>query len=351
MNNQVKFFTTVCIFLMFFTIVSTPGFASVNLGSAIPQGVLVARGIEGDICYRLFYGPNWSDWNNIAGSTSTEPAVAIFQGKLYIAIIDESSQIEISSMDFSTRLWSDWSVWQGPNTSSITFAASADKLAIVARGVDGSIWYRIFDGSTWTDWTHIIASTTIAPAAAIYQNQLYIAAIDGSTHIWLSTVDLNTQVWSGWTMWQNTYSTSITFAASADKLAIVARSTDNTIWYRVNDGLNWNSWTGLIGTTTIEPTAAIFQEQLYIAAIDGASQIWLSTVDLSTQVWSGWTMWPNTCASSVTLASSGITSEFPENAVPELPLGALSVAAICLFAFAVFYKYKKNKNLVWQAKF
>jgi hypothetical protein len=264
---------------------------------------VVARGTDNSIWYRVYDSSNWNDWTNLIGSTAIEPAAAIYQGNLYIAAIDGSTHIWLSTIDLNTQTWSGWNMWPNTYAASITFAASADRLAIVARGLDGSIWYRVFDGSNWNDWTHIVASTSIEPAVAIFQGNLYIAAIDGSTHIWISTVNLNTQVWSGWSMWQGTYASSVTFASSEDYLAIIARGVDNSIWYRVYDDSNWNDWTNLIGSTAIEPAAAIYQGNLYIAAIDGSTHIWLSTIDLNTQTWSGWNMWPNTYAASVTLTA------------------------------------------------
>jgi hypothetical protein len=270
-----------------------------------PNSILAcaAMGSDNTIWYRICDDSNWTDWTNLIGSTEIEPATAIYQGNLYIAAIDGSTHIWLSTVDLNTYTWSGWSMWQNTYASSVTFAASDDYLAIVARGTDNSIWYRVYDGSNWTDWVNLVGSTTIEPAVAIYQNNLYIAAIDGSTHIWLSSVDLNTQVWSGWSMLPNTYAASVTFASSADKLVIVARALDGSIWYRIFNGSTWTDWTYIIASTTIEPAAAIYQGLLYIAAIDGSNHIWLSTVDLNTQAWSGWSMWPNTCASSVTFAS------------------------------------------------
>jgi outer membrane protein assembly factor BamB len=280
-----------------------PIMVEIGLDQSADNLAIVARGADNSIWYRISDGSTWTDWTNLIGSTSVEPATAIFQGNLYIAAIDGSTHIWLSSVDLDTQVWSGWSMWPNTYASSVTFASSDNYLAILARGTDNSIWYRINDGSNWSDWINLVGSTTIEPAVAIFQDKLYIAAIDGSTHIWLSNINLNTQVWSGWNMWQGTYASSVTFAASTDNLAIVARGVDNSIWYRVYDGSNWNDWTNLIGSTVIEPAAAIYQGQLYIAAIDGSSHIWLSSIDLDTQAWSGWSMWQGTYASSITFAS------------------------------------------------
>jgi hypothetical protein len=96
----------------------------------------------------------------------------------------------------------------------------------------------------------------------------------------------------------------VVFASSADELCLVARGTDNSLWYCVYDGSYWDEWTNIFGTTTCDPAVTIFEGKLYVAAICPLNNIWMCSVDLATQAISDWNLWPGTSASNVVLTTS-----------------------------------------------
>jgi len=138
-------------------------------------------------------------------------------------------------------------------------------LHIVVRGMDEiSLWHIIVgcDGSVVRDWVWVSGATPSRPALASSQ--------------------------------------------SSYKLYLVVRGLDNAIYYReyVASTDSWNSWNALPGATCDGPGATVIGTKLHIVVrgMDETS-LWHGYVDLSTSIFSGWTLLSGATPSAPTLAS------------------------------------------------
>ena len=73
-------------------------------------------------------------------------------------------------------------------------------LCLTVRGTDNHLYYRTYDGATWSDWDILPGETLYEPATAYYQGELYIAIIGTEYNaIYVGSINLDTKVFSGWT--------------------------------------------------------------------------------------------------------------------------------------------------------
>jgi hypothetical protein len=187
---------------------------SIEVPPVTSDGYLLARGTDNSVWYRVFDGAVWGDWRNIPGTTSFDPSAAVFDGKLYVAAISDSNNIWMCNVDLTTQVLGDWVLWPGTSASSVLLSSSQNELCLVARGTDDRIWYRVFDGAVWGDWHNISGTTSCDPAAYFVESTLYVAAICPSNHIWMCSVDLDSEAISDWVLWSGTSASSITLRCS-----------------------------------------------------------------------------------------------------------------------------------------
>jgi hypothetical protein len=78
-------------------------------------------------------------------------------------------------------------------------------LALVARGPNNVIAYRIYTDGLWGGWTILPGKTIDSPTATVIDNQLHIAMIAPNGRLYHSWVDLSTYTFSGWTNISGSY--------------------------------------------------------------------------------------------------------------------------------------------------
>jgi hypothetical protein len=71
-------------------------------------------------------------------------------------------------------------------------------MALAVRGSDNGIYWRKYDGSTWSGWTRLPGSTIDSPAICLLDNDLHMAVMGSDTRIYHGWIDLDTDAFSGW---------------------------------------------------------------------------------------------------------------------------------------------------------
>jgi hypothetical protein len=270
------------------------------------NGYLVVRGTDSLIYYSDYDGSAWSNWALIPGATSYSPATAIYDGKLYIAVVGTMyNAIYCGSVNLTTLEFSGWTWIPGASDSAPTLASSTDWLYLVVRGTDSHIYYKAYDGSSWTGWYGLPGATQHTPTAAFFEGKLHIAIVGTMYNaIYWGSVNVTTQEFSGWTWIPGASDSAPTLASSADRLYLVVRGTDGIVYYRVYDGSVWSEWNWLPIETPYAPGATIFQGKLYVAVIGPMyNAIYYGSVNLTTLEFSGWTWILGASDSAPTLAS------------------------------------------------
>lgn len=149
-------------------------------------------------------GSNWqrayasSDWSEPEvldeRVTADAPALAKFDGQLYMAWMGRGSDTRVSVSAFDGKSWTEPEVLDGTNTSNNpALVAYQGKLYMAWKhdGDDMRISWSAFDGKSWSDPEMLDDSdTSNNPALAVYRGDLYIAwKHQDDTGISLATFD------------------------------------------------------------------------------------------------------------------------------------------------------------------
>jgi hypothetical protein len=189
--------------------------------------------------------------------TSAGPALAVFNGKLYMAYKSaDSNDLWYSVFDGQSGwLEQDIRITQDGHSQTSAgpaLAAYNSKLYLAYKSADSDdLWYNVFDGqSGWLEQDIRITQdghtqTSAAPALAVFNGQLYMAYKSAdSNDLWYNVFDGQ----SGWLeqdirITQDGHSQTSAAPALAvfnGQLYMAYRSADNDdLWYNVFDGQNW----------------------------------------------------------------------------------------------------------------
>jgi hypothetical protein len=271
------------------------------------QDCLVVRGTDNNMYYRTYDGTTWNGWQVIPGQTYYEPAAAIYDGKLHVAIIGPMyNAIYWGSVDLTTGEFSGWEWIQGASDSTPALGALDEGLCLVVRGTDSNLYYRTYDGTIWSSsWQIIPGQTNYEPAAAFFDGKLQVAIIGPMYNaIYWGSVDLTNNQFSGWTWIQGGSDSTPSLSASDNKLCLVVRGTDNLLYYRSFDGSTWTpGWSLIPGETLYEPAAVGVGNRLDVAIVGMQyNAIYYGSVNLSSGEFSGWTWIPGASDSTPALA-------------------------------------------------
>ena len=191
---------------------------------------------------------------------------------------------------------------------SIVFEGIPSSPGLVVRGEDDDIYYRTynFTADSWGGWDVLPGATNESPAAAIFQNKLYIVfrGIDGNT-LSYGYVDLSTNLFSGWTLLDGATPSAPTLTSNGTVLCLVVRGMNNDISYRCYSG-SWGSWVAVpSGATLDSPAAAMLGNNLHIVVrgMDGSS-LWDVIMGCDGTVVRNWRQLSGATNSRPTLASS-----------------------------------------------
>jgi virginiamycin B lyase len=204
------------------------------------------------------------------------------------------------------------------NTSSVTMTSDTvttepHYLYQSVRGLNNKLYWRCMTTQGFlTPWaTAQGGSTSAGPAIAEFNGRVHVAVKgSGDTRIYTNSMDPTSFSWDygSWSVfWPGATPSSPALAASSSYLYLAVRGMDNRIYWRRMDTLGaWSSWSAVpYGSTDTAPSIAFFNGRLYMAAKgNGNSNIYLSNMNSSTLVWSGWTKLPGGTPSNPSLAAS-----------------------------------------------
>ncbi len=225
---------------------------------------------------------NWfSSWSAQvqapSGSTSTSPALAAFDGKLYVAWKgkDTDQRLFVSSSADGVNWSAQVQAPSGSTSTSPALAAFDGKLYVAWKGKDTD--QRLFvsssaDGVNWSAQVQAPSgSTSTSPALAAFDGKLYVAwkGKDTDQRLFVSSsadgVNWSAQVQAP----SGSTSTSPALAAFNGKLyaAWKGANTDQSLYLSASaDGVNWSAQVQApSGSTSTSPALAAFNGKLYAA--------------------------------------------------------------------------------------
>lgn len=153
-----------------------------------------------------------------------------------------------------------WSGWEslGGNLGSAPSAASwaPGRLDVFARGSNGALIHKWYDGNSWQGWESLGGSLTSAPAAVSWASGRLDVFARGPgndlIHKWYGAAG-----WSGWESLGGILSAGPGAASwAAGRLDVFVTGGDRALWHRWYDGNGWAGWESLGGVLTSSPSAA-----------------------------------------------------------------------------------------------
>ena len=196
-------------------------------------------GDDEQIWFSFFDGNRWSLQQQVPDVwTSNSPALAEYNGKLYMAWKGMGDDERIWFSYFDGKRWSEQQVAPDVWTShSPALAVYHGKLYMAWKGMgdDERIWFSYFDGKRWTAQQLATGNTSHGPALAVYNGNLYMT-------------------WKG-------------------------IGTDERIKYSCFDEYSWAAQQQTTGNTSHVPALAVYFDELCMAwkGIATDTRIWFSS--------------------------------------------------------------------------
>lgn len=126
-----------------------------------------------------------------------------------------------------------------------------NRIDVVARGADGAVYHRWWDGAHWNGWESLGGQIQGAPAICSWGNgRLDIFAWGMDQSLWHKWYQGG---WSGWERLGGQLSSEPACVSwASNRIDIVARGMDSAMWHMWWDG-HWNGWESLGGVITSAP--------------------------------------------------------------------------------------------------
>lgn len=190
------------------------------------------------------YAGWWGAWQNMGGSYTNDPALCsefFTHTKAHVAARGADGAIWIRTWNGTS--WGTAVSLGGYFRSSPSIVCSGDRIDVFAQGYDNNIKYRTYYYSDrqWHPWRVITVGTVNSGVAAIYRggNSMTVYARNYANELVESTSAFDT--WSSWKIvggtWQGEPSASIMFFTRSAFWRVVVRGFDNYLW----ELIGWNT--------------------------------------------------------------------------------------------------------------
>jgi hypothetical protein len=273
------------------------------------------KGIERDdrIFYTAFNGTSWAAQTLIPGiATSSGVALAVFNGKLYMAWKGMLADQGIYWASFDGSNWTAQSQLSGVGTSTgPRLAVFNNKLYMAWKGLEGDqgIYWSSFNGTSWAAQQNIAGvATSVGPALAVFNNVLYAAwkGEYGDQGIYYSTFN--------GTSWAAQKNIAGVASSEGPSLAVFngrlyaawkGMTADQSLWFSFFNGSAWAAQANIPGTwSSIGPSIAVMGSNLYAVwkGMLGDERIWYTSFNGT--VWTAQQIVPGVGTSSDLVAGA-----------------------------------------------
>jgi len=205
--------------------------------------VVVARGTDGAVWARLNTAGTWGSWHSLGGVLSAAPGV----------VGSPDGRIDLFARGTDDRLWTRsrsasgaWSGWRslggGLASGPAAVSVGPDRIDVHVVGTDFQVWRLTRTGNSWSGWRSLGGRTYTAPTATPSPQGsgtwVFVRGTNDALYV-------NTNAAGGGKSWQKLGGTLIdapAAAATAGRVDVVVRGTDNALWSRRFRNGTWSSW-------------------------------------------------------------------------------------------------------------
>ncbi|MEM3862003.1 MAG: hypothetical protein QW203_05945 [Thermoplasmatales archaeon] len=242
---------------------------------------------------RLFYGydfPNlFSGWEQY-GSSTHEPSMATYNGKLYVAVKSSGGNNIYISSTTGDGIWTSWTPIPGQTDKSPMLISFNGYLFLFVHGLNNSIYYKKMNSNgVWSQWDMVPGwSSSDRPTATVLGNTLWLFAKGAGANNTVYYRGLsNTGVWSTTRALPGATNVAPAVTAyqpdteTAPGVWVFVRGTNGTIYYTYSYSIEdtdpgWSTWQSLPGSTLNTPALAVHtvDNDLYLVVRGGDSGIY-----------------------------------------------------------------------------
>jgi hypothetical protein len=243
---------------------------------------VIVRGTDNGVHHKYWTSTGgWSGWINLHGSTVDKPAVAYadyeYKDTLHVVVRGTNNALYHKKFDIASATWDSSWTWLDPIAEPwlaasapalTTFDYNGECLFMIFRGQDNYLRYawfqdywRGFAGKTWLD-----GLTTDIPAVATYDNkiQLVVRGMDDSIYYREGTPENAYIQWSA--SWEKLPGTTLSaptlWADDYYGLHLFVRGSNNAVYWR-DIYSDMTSWISLGGATCDRPAFWIEPESIW----------------------------------------------------------------------------------------
>jgi hypothetical protein len=269
-----------------------------------------------NVAYNRWKGGTPPGWTAIPGATPSPPALAWnpVANKLQMVVRAANDSIWTATFNSSGVFNNDWMSIPGGTSSSpgLAWNPSTYKLQMAVRAGNDSIWTATFNSSGVfnNDWAPIPGRTPSSPALAWNSsaNELQMIVRASNDSIWAGTFNSNGVFNNDWTSIPGATSSSPALAwnAVANELQIVVRASNDSIWAGTfnSNGVFNNDWICIPGATPTAPALAwdATASELCLVVRGSNDSIWFATFNSSGSFNNDWVNIPGSTPSSPGMA-------------------------------------------------
>jgi hypothetical protein len=231
------------------------------------------------------YAREWMSAQPVGPAASVKGMAAVkYSGKQYV--------FAAAGPEIVYRATSDGGQWYpSTNWSSLAEATDAapaaamfqNKLYLFFKAKNSpTIYYRIYDGQQWSQKSSLaqIGATAFSPGAAAHDNKLYVFITDAAGNIRYKYFDGINWIPAGSAATLAASSTNAPAAISfSGRLYVFAQPTDGSIHYSIFPSAAWSKIDSF--SSAASPTAAISNDKLFLFAKAKDRSIWYRVLDRS----------------------------------------------------------------------
>jgi len=210
--------------------------------------IFFAAGTDGELWHKAWTGSAWGGWETLGGVIVGPPA-AISWGANRLDIfargLDGANVASLVGWACLARL----GVARRNHHQQARCRCRGDPIDSIssARGLDGGVYHRWWDGHDWGGW-EALGGTIIGPPSAVTWGpnriDLFVHNSDHNMgHKWFDG-----HTWSVWESLGGTnVGTPVPLSRSANRLDVFSRGADNALWQQAFDGRSWSARVSLGG--------------------------------------------------------------------------------------------------------
>jgi hypothetical protein len=257
-----------------------------------------------------------SEWHSIAGLTASTPALAWnpSENKLQMVVRASDDTIWTSTFDLNGFFNNDWINIHGlmADTPGLAWNTFTNKLHVVARASDNTLWTATFNssGTFNNDWSPISGVADSPPALSWnpVSSKLYLVVRASDSTLWVSTFNSSGVFNNDWVNipGQTASPPALMWNPVANEMQMVVRASDDTMWGSTfsSSGIFNNDWVNIPGRT-ISPPALVWDEfesmiAMMVRAFDNT--MWYSTFSSEGSFNNDWINFPGLTASTPAMA-------------------------------------------------